>query len=69
MNAICPFCECPVMHGGVEFGGSLLHDHCFATLQQEMARDEDMVEATVVFGTDFLLENYDDGECGEASDS
>ena len=45
MNAICPFCACQVTHGGVEFGGSFLHDECFATLQREMDDEVPVVES------------------------
>ena len=46
MNAICPFCDHPVMYGGVEFGASFLHDECYAKLQAEMADDPVVLEFT-----------------------
>jgi hypothetical protein len=62
-HAICPFCDRPVMYGGVEFGVSFLHDECFATVQQEMEVDGD--EDTVVIESKPLLENDENGERGE----
>lgn len=59
-HAICPFCDCQVTHGGVEFGGSFLHEECFATLQREM--DE---EAQVAVESTPLVENHEYAECGK----
>jgi hypothetical protein len=58
-HAVCPFCDRPVMHGGVEFGGSFLHDECNDKLQGEMDEDTVVVESTS------LLEKYENGEHGE----
>ena len=52
-HALCPFCESPVVKGGVEFGGSILHDECYAELQNEMD------EVSVV---DLNLENDENGQ-------
>lgn len=35
-HAVCPFCELPVTKAGTEFGDSILHEGCYATLQEEM---------------------------------
>jgi hypothetical protein len=43
-HAICPFCDRPVMEGGVEFGGSVLHDECYDKLQHEMHSFDGQVE-------------------------
>jgi hypothetical protein len=58
-HAVCPFCDRPVMHGGVEFGASFLHGECYNTLQREMDEDLVVIESTL------LLENYENGERGE----
>lgn len=58
-HAICPFCDCQVMRGGVEFGGSFLHDECYAALQMEMDDKPVAIEPTP------LVENYENGECRE----
>lgn len=58
-HAVCPFCDCAVMYGGVEFGASLLHEGCFATLQGAMDEDPVVIESKP------LLENYENGECDE----
>jgi hypothetical protein len=59
-HAFCPFCESPVMKGGVEFGDSILHDECFAKLQTEM--DEDEVSVAVEIVSTPFLENREDGQ-------
>jgi len=57
--AICPFCDCSVLCGGVEFGASFLHDECYAALQMGMDEDSVVIEPTP------LLENHENGECDE----
>jgi hypothetical protein len=52
---VCPFCDCQVTHGGVEFGGSFLHDECYAKLQTEMDEASMVIEST-------LEENYENVE-------
>jgi hypothetical protein len=61
MHAICPFCDCQVTHGGVEFGASFLHDECFATLQREMDDESSVVESIP------LLENSENAERKEVA--
>ena len=39
-HEVCPFCERPVVNAGVEFGDSLLHEECYAELQEGMDEDE-----------------------------